>query len=191
LETWQRKSDARFCYDCLLPGHIAADCTTDKGQAAALRFILEWLTRTHEAVLSKPGFMGQIVVLCHRTRARLFKRSSRDKNPSPLLNDDAFLPFQGKGVDTSASSVLTAQNANDFVQSPFVTEFVPVEFEDVEFRDVAETGRHLGVCLDDPEKVARVARASAAGTPPNLSELMNTAPVCDTVQTSPRVPLSQ
>jgi hypothetical protein len=41
LENWQRKSDARFFYDCLLPGHIAADCTTDKGQAAFLRVILE------------------------------------------------------------------------------------------------------------------------------------------------------
>jgi hypothetical protein len=40
LENWQRKSDARYCYDCLLPGHIAADYTTDKGQAAALRVIL-------------------------------------------------------------------------------------------------------------------------------------------------------
>jgi hypothetical protein len=40
LENWQRKSDARSCYDCLLPGHIAADYTTDKGQAATLRVIL-------------------------------------------------------------------------------------------------------------------------------------------------------
>jgi hypothetical protein len=40
LENWQRKSDAHSCYDCLLPGHIAADYTTDKGQAAALRVIL-------------------------------------------------------------------------------------------------------------------------------------------------------
>jgi hypothetical protein len=38
---------------CLLPGHIAVDCTTDKGQAAALRVILEWLATTLEAVLSK------------------------------------------------------------------------------------------------------------------------------------------
>jgi hypothetical protein len=37
----------------LLPGHIAADCITDKGQTAALRVILEWLASTHEAVLSK------------------------------------------------------------------------------------------------------------------------------------------
>jgi hypothetical protein len=73
------------------------------------------------------GFMGGIAVHCHRTRARLFHRSSRDEKPSPLLDDDAFLPFQGKGVDNFASSALTAQDADDFVQSPFVTEFMPVE----------------------------------------------------------------
>jgi hypothetical protein len=127
------------------------------------------------------GFMGGIVVLCHRTRARLFERSSCDENPSLLLDDDAFLPFQGKGVDSSASSALTAQDADYFVQFPFMTEFMPVEFEDVEFRDVAETGRHLGVCSDDPEQASRVARASAAGPAPNLSQLINTAPVRDTV----------
>jgi hypothetical protein len=42
------------------------------------------------------GFMGGIVVLCHRTRARLLEPSSRDEKPSPLLDDDAFLSFQGK-----------------------------------------------------------------------------------------------
>jgi hypothetical protein len=62
-----------------------------------------------------------------------------------------------------------------------VTDFMPVEFEDVEFRDVAETGRRLGFCSDDPEQAARVARASAAGPAPNLSQLMNTAPVRNTV----------
>jgi hypothetical protein len=55
LENWQRKSDARSWYDFLLPGHIAADFTTDEGQAAALRVILEWLASTHEAVLPKHG----------------------------------------------------------------------------------------------------------------------------------------
>jgi hypothetical protein len=30
------------------------------------------------------------------------------------------------------------QDADYFVQSPFVTEFMPVELKDVEFRDVAE-----------------------------------------------------
>jgi hypothetical protein len=55
------------------------------------------------------GFMGEIVVLCHRTKAILFERSSRDENTSPLLDVDAFLPFQGKEVDSSASSALTAQ----------------------------------------------------------------------------------
>jgi hypothetical protein len=89
--------------------------------------------------------------------------------------------FKAKEVDSSASSALTAQDADDFVQSPFVTEFLPVEFEDVEFRDVAETERHLGVCSDDPEQAARVARASAAGPAPNLSQLMNTDPVRDTL----------
>jgi hypothetical protein len=64
------------------------------------------------------GFMGGFVVLCHRTRAKLFERSSRDENLSPLLDDDAFLPFQGKGVDSSASSALTAQDANDFRAVP-------------------------------------------------------------------------
>jgi hypothetical protein len=39
------------------------------------------------------GFMGGFVVLCHRARARLFERSSRDEKPSPLLDDDTFLPF--------------------------------------------------------------------------------------------------
>jgi hypothetical protein len=34
-------------------------------------------------------------------------------------------------------SALTAQDADAFVQSPFVKDFVPVEFEDVELRDVA------------------------------------------------------
>jgi hypothetical protein len=101
--------------------------------------------------------------------------------PSPLLDDDAFLHFQGKGVDSSASSALTAQDVDYFVQSPFVTEFMPVDFEDVEFRDVAETRRHHGVCSDDPEQAARVARASAAGPAPSISQLMNTAPVRDTV----------
>jgi hypothetical protein len=42
------------------------------------------------------GFMGGIVVLCHRTRARLFERSSRDEKPGPLLDDDALLPFKEK-----------------------------------------------------------------------------------------------
>jgi hypothetical protein len=79
------------------------------------------------------------------------------------------------------SSALTAQDADDFVQSPFVTEFMPVEFEDVELRDVAETARHLGVTLNDPEQAARVTRASAAGLAQNLSLLMNTAPVRYTV----------
>jgi hypothetical protein len=98
-----------------------------------------------------------------------------------MLDDGAFLPFQGKGVDSSASSALTAQDADYFVQSPFVTEFMPVEFNDVEFRDVAETGRHLGVYSDDSEQAARVARASAAGPAPKLSQLMKIAPVRDTV----------
>jgi hypothetical protein len=111
----------------------------------------------------------------------MFERSSRAKKPSPLLDDDAFLRSQGKGVDSSASFALTAQAADDFVQSPLLTELMPVEFEDVEFRDVAETGRHLGVCSDDPEQAARVARASAAGLAANLSQLMNTAPIRDTV----------
>jgi hypothetical protein len=67
------------------------------------------------------------------------------------------------------------------VQSAFLTEFMPVEFEDVKFRDVAETGRYLGICSDNPEHASRVARASAVGQAPNLSQLMNTAPVHETV----------
>jgi hypothetical protein len=63
----------------------------------------------------------------------LFKRSSRDENPSPLLDDDAYLPFQVNDADSSASFPLTARDADDFMQSPFMTELMPVEFEDVEF----------------------------------------------------------
>jgi hypothetical protein len=62
------------------------------------------------------GFMIGIVVFCHRTRARLLERSSRDEKPSTLLDDNAFLPFEGKGVDSSASSALTAQDADNFLQ---------------------------------------------------------------------------
>jgi hypothetical protein len=60
LENWRRKSDARSCYDCFLLEHIAADCTTDKGQAAALRVILEWLASTHEAVLPKHDALSAV-----------------------------------------------------------------------------------------------------------------------------------
>jgi hypothetical protein len=60
LENWLRKSDARSCYNCLLPGHIAADCNNDKGQAAALRVILEWLASTHEAVLPKHDARSEV-----------------------------------------------------------------------------------------------------------------------------------
>jgi cell division inhibitor SulA len=63
------------------------------------------------------------------------------------MDADAFLPFQGREVDSSASSALTAQDADDFVQSPFATEFMPVEFKDVEFRHVAQTERSLGSVL--------------------------------------------
>jgi hypothetical protein len=37
----------------LLTGHIAADCTTDKGKVADLRVSLEWLATLHAAVLPK------------------------------------------------------------------------------------------------------------------------------------------
>jgi hypothetical protein len=61
-----------------------------------------------------------------------------------LLNDDSFLQFQGKGVVSSASSALTAQGADDFARSPFVTEFMLVEFEDVKL--CAGGVRAGGVC---------------------------------------------
>jgi hypothetical protein len=170
----------------------------DSGRPPALRYgdsFLYWRTsvvrsqsgwRGQAIVIAQQrnmviGFMGGIVVLCHRTRARLFERSSRDDKLSPLLNYDAFLPFQGRGVDSSASSALTAQDADNFVQSSFVTEFMPVNFGDIVFRDVAESGRHLGVCSNDPEQAVREARASAASPASKLSQLMNTAPVRDIV----------
>jgi hypothetical protein len=71
LENWQRKSDARSCYDCLLPGHIAADCTTDKGQAAALRVILEWIASTHESVLPKHDARSEV---CSAARTNVVLR---------------------------------------------------------------------------------------------------------------------
>jgi hypothetical protein len=64
---WQHKSDARSCYVFLLPGHIAADCTTDKGQAAALRVIFEWLATAHEYVLSKHDARSECVPGTGRT----------------------------------------------------------------------------------------------------------------------------
>jgi hypothetical protein len=82
LENWQRKSDARSCYDCLLPGHIAADCTTDKGQAAALRVILEWLASTHEAVLPKHDARSAVRAW-YRTNGVNFGR--RDTNVLSLM----------------------------------------------------------------------------------------------------------
>jgi hypothetical protein len=42
------------------------------------------------------GLMVGIVVLCHRTRARLFERSSRDEKPRSLLDDDASYRFKEK-----------------------------------------------------------------------------------------------
>jgi hypothetical protein len=42
------------------------------------------------------GFMGGIVVICHRTRAKLFERSSRDEKPSPLLDDEHSYRFKEK-----------------------------------------------------------------------------------------------
>jgi hypothetical protein len=74
LKNWQRKSDARSCYDCLLPGYIAADCTTDKRQAAPSRVILEWLTSTHEAVLPKHDDARSAVRAWYRTNGVDFGR---------------------------------------------------------------------------------------------------------------------
>jgi hypothetical protein len=82
LEIWQRKSDARFCYDCLLSGHIAVDCTTGKGQAAALRVILEWLASTHEAVLPKHDARSAVRA-CYRTNGVDFGR--HDTNVPSLM----------------------------------------------------------------------------------------------------------
>jgi hypothetical protein len=68
------------------------------GLALECRALSEWLASPAIVIAEQRnmviGFMGNIVVLCHRTR--LFERSSRDEKPSPLLDDDAFLPFQGK-----------------------------------------------------------------------------------------------
>jgi hypothetical protein len=78
------------------------------------RALSEWLERPSDSYRAAAQYgyrlYGGIVVHCHRTRARRFERSSRDEKPSPLLDDDAFLPFQVKGVDSSASSALTAQD---------------------------------------------------------------------------------
>jgi hypothetical protein len=63
LEIWQRKFDARSCYGCFLTGHIAEDCTTEKGQAAALR-LLEWLATTHDAVLPKHDARSAVSAWC-------------------------------------------------------------------------------------------------------------------------------
>jgi hypothetical protein len=82
LENWQHKSDARSCYDCLLPGHIAAYCTTDKGQAAALRVIFEWLASTHEAVIPKHDARSAVRAW-YRTKGEEFGR--HDTNVLSLM----------------------------------------------------------------------------------------------------------
>jgi hypothetical protein len=66
----------------LLPGRIAADCATDKGQAAASRFILEWLVTTHEAVLSKQDSRSAVRTW-HRTNGVDFGR--HDANVLSLM----------------------------------------------------------------------------------------------------------
>jgi hypothetical protein len=66
------------------------------------------------------------------------------------------------------------------VLSPFVTEFMSVEFNYAEFRDLAESGRHLGAVRTTLSRQPGW-RASAAGLAPNLSQLMNSAPVHDIV----------
>jgi hypothetical protein len=58
---------------------------------------------------------------------------------------------------------------------------MPVDFENALFHEVAETGRYLGVYSDESEKAARVARAFAASSAPNMSQLINTAPVLYTL----------
>jgi hypothetical protein len=66
----------------LLPGHIAADFTTDKGQAAAVRVILEWLASTHEDVLPNQDARSAVRAL-YRTNGVDFSR--HDANVLSLM----------------------------------------------------------------------------------------------------------
>jgi hypothetical protein len=51
------------------------------------------IAQQHNMVI---GFLGGIVVPCHRTMTRLFRRSSRDEKPSPLLDETHSYRFKEK-----------------------------------------------------------------------------------------------
>jgi hypothetical protein len=142
LENWQRKSNARSCYDCLLPGPIAVDFTTDKGQAAALRVILEWLATTHEIVLPKHD-ARTAVRAWYRTHGVDFGRHDANvlslmtmaANKAGLADPKAGRPAVKRAVGTKHNPVNTV--SSDDYSTP-ESSSSPSCYIDFSFKRVAE-----------------------------------------------------
>jgi hypothetical protein len=142
LENWQRRSDARSCYDCWLPGHIAADCTTDKGQDAALRVILERLAITHKAILPKND-ARTAVRAWYRTNGVDFGRHDANVlslmttavNKAGLAVPKAGRPAGKRAVDLKDNPVNAVSSDDDFTSESSSSSSCCIDFS---FKRVAK-----------------------------------------------------
>jgi hypothetical protein len=154
LENWQRKSDARSCYDCLLPGHIAADFTTDKGKVAALRVIHEWLASIQEAVFPKHD-ARTAVRAWYRTEGVDFDRP--DTNVLSLMTaavnkagpavPKAGIPAAKLAVGRKANTVNAVSSDDDTTSESSSTSFCYIDFS---FTRVAEEATIVYAGLQKP-----------------------------------------
>jgi hypothetical protein len=111
-----------FLLRLLLQGHIAADCTTEKGQPAAVRVILERLATTHEDVLPKHDARSAVHA-CHQTNDVEFERHDANvlslmttvvnKAEIPVVKRVAgrkINPVNAVSLDDSSTSVLSSSS---------------------------------------------------------------------------------